>query len=160
MVNSVKDAYDRFPITTILIFAITVIISIFVIDSNVEELTEHILIICGFTAFGTFFIEALFDIKKDIRKIIGTVIFGIIAIIIDLIIYFELLDSDILNRWVSTYTIVLVLGAVYILFKKSKVSLNKYALNLILNVKRSTKESIIWHLYSNICMCISDIFNK
>jgi hypothetical protein len=138
MVNSVKEAFERFPLTTLLIFIISVVVSIFVIGTKTGEITKQFLTICSFTAVGTFLVESIFEGKKDIRKAVGIVISVIIAIIIDKIYFSELFDEELIIRWAYTYAVVLFFSSVYILLKKSEVSLNKYALNLILNVKRST----------------------
>ena len=144
MINSVKETLEKFPLTTILVFILTLIIAFFVIDTdfskNIEELIIHIICIASFTAIGAWLVEAIFYDKKDARQkqITGYVISFIIAILIDRIIKNEWIKEEVLARWVCEYVIACFLGAVYILTKKLDIKFEKYILNLILNIKRTS----------------------
>lgn len=140
MINAVKETLERFPITTIIVFILTLIIAFFVIDTDfskeVDELIEHIVFIGSYTAIGSWFVEALLENKKDIRRIIGYVVSFVIAFVIDRIIKSYFVSEEILARWVCEYAILGFLGTIYILVRRSKVKFEKYILNLFLNFKR------------------------
>lgn len=138
MIDSVKETLNRFPLTTILVFILSLVIAFLVIDADFSEVIAHIVCIIGLTAVGTWFVEAIFNDKKDTKQIVGYVISFIIAIIIDRIIKNELIEEAILARWTCEYVIACFLGAVYVLVKKSDIKFEKYILNLILNLKRAT----------------------
>lgn len=142
MINSVKEAFNMFPLTTLIVFALTVIATFFIIGADfsesVEEMIAHICVIGIFTAFGSFLSEALFSEIKDLKRIIGYVIGFIIAIVFDRIIDGEVVEEVILARWISLYVIVCFLLAVYLLIKRAGLDFEKYSLNLVLNVKRAT----------------------
>lgn len=142
MINSVKEAFNMFPLTTLIVFALTVIATFLIIGADfsrsVEEMIAHICVIGIFTAFGSFLSEALFSETKDLKRIIGYVIGFIIAIVFDRIIDGEAVEEVILARWVSLYVIVCFLLAVYLLIKRAGLDFEKYSLNLVLNVKRAT----------------------
>lgn len=142
MVESVKKALDMFPITTMIIFALTLIVAFLVIDTDfsreVDELIAHIYVIGIFTAFGTWFVESLIDDKKDLRRVIGYVISLVIAILFDRLIKYEVLEETILVRWLVEYVIICFLSTVYCLLKKANESFEKYILNLLLNLKRAS----------------------
>ena len=142
MVESVKKALDIFPITTIIIFILTLIITFFVIgvdlSPDIEEIISHILCIGGISAFGTWFSESLFDNKKDLRRIISYIVSFVIAIIFDRIIYKNSFDEDVLARWLFEYIIVCIFGTIYVLSKKSKIDFEKYTLNLLLNLNQAS----------------------
>lgn len=142
MINSVKETFDRFQLTTILVFLLTLVITFFVIDSNlsesIEELIGHTICIGGFTAIGTWLVESAFYDKKDTKRIIGYVISFLIAVIIDGLIKAEWIEEATLARWICEYAIICFLGAVYILIKKANIKFEKYILNLTLNVKRTS----------------------
>lgn len=149
MIDSVKDTFNRFPLTTILVFVLSLIIAFLVIDANfsdsVDELIAHIVCITGLTAVGTWLVEAIFNNKKENKQIVGYVISFIIAFFIDRTIKNEWIEEAILARWICEYIIVCFLGAVYVLVKKSEIKFEKYILNLILNLKRA---SIIFGIVS------------
>lgn len=142
MINSVKEALDMFPLTTVIVFALTLIATFLMIGTDfsneVEEMIAHIWVVGVLTAFGSFLSEALFSDKKDKKRIIGYVVSLIIAIVFDRLIDSEVIDEVILARWVSLYVIVCFLFAVYMLIKKAGLDLEKYSLNLVLNVKRAS----------------------
>lgn len=142
MINSVKEAFNMFPLTTLIVFALTVIATFFIIGADfsesVEEMIAHICVIGIFTAFGSFLSEALFSEIKDLKRIIGYVIGFIIAIVFDRIIDGEVVEEVILARWISLYVIICFLLAVYLLIKRAGLDFEKYSLNLVLNVKRAT----------------------
>ena len=142
MINSVKEAIDMFPLTTLIVFALTVIATFLIIGADfsesVEEMIAHIWVIGVFTAFGSFLSESLFSDKKDIKRIIGYVISLVIAIIFDRLIDSEVIEEVILARWVSLYVTVCFFLAVYLLIKRAGLDFEKYSLNLVLNVKRAS----------------------
>lgn len=142
MINSVKEAFNMFPLTTLIVFTLTIIATFLIIGADfsesVEEMIAHICVIGIFTAFGSFLSEALFSEIKDLKRIIGYVIGFIIAIVFDRIIDGEAVEEVILARWISLYVIVCFLLAVYLLIKRAGLDFEKYSLNLVLNVKRAT----------------------
>jgi len=142
MVDSVKETLKKFPITTILVFVITLITAFLVIDTDfseaVEEIIAHILCICGFTALGSWFVEAIFTEKTDTKRFIGYVISFVISIAFDRILKLELFEESFRERLVIEYIIACFLATVYVLAGKAKDKFEKYILNLILNLKRAT----------------------
>lgn len=140
MINAVKETLERFPITTIIVFILTLITTFLVIDTDfskeIDELIGHIVFIGSYTAIGSWFVEALFENKKDIRRVIGYVVSFVIAFVIDRIIKSDFVSEEILARWVCEYAILCFLGTVYTLVRRSKLKFEKYILNLILNLKR------------------------
>lgn len=149
MISSVKETINRFPLTTIIVFILTFTITFLVIGANfskdIEELILHIILIAGFTAVGTWLSEAIFGDKKDKRQIAGYAISFLIAILIDRTIKNDWIEETILARWVCEYVIACFLGTVYTLIKKLDINFEKYILNLILNIKRT---SIIFSIIS------------
>lgn len=142
MVNSVKETLKQFPVTTVLIFIITLVTAFLVIDTDfseaVDEIIAHVLCICGFTAVGSWFVEAIFTEKTDTRRFIGYVISFIISIVFDRILKLELFEESFRERLVIEYIIACFLATVYVLAGKVKDRFEKYILNLILNLKRAT----------------------
>lgn len=140
MINAVKETLERFPITTIIVFILTLIITFLVIDTDfskeIDELIGHIVFIGSYTAIGAWFVEAFFENKKDVRRVIGYVASFVIAFVIDRIIKSDFISEEILARWVCEYAILCFLGTVYTLVRRSKLKFEKYILNLILNLKR------------------------
>ena len=149
MIDSVKETFNRFPVTTILVFILTLITAFLIIDTDfsksVDELIAHIVCIGGFTAVATWFVESIFEDKKNVKRNIAYIISFIIAILIDRAIKHEWIEESILARWICEYVIACFLGAVYVLIKKSDIKFEKYILNLILNLKRA---SIIFGIVS------------
>ena len=121
---------------------LTLISTFLVIGTNfsqsVDELIEHICLIGMLAAYGSFFSEALFSDKTDKKRTIGYVISFVIAIIFDRLIDGGAIEEDILARWTGVYIIACFLFAVYMLIKRSGLDLEKYSLNLVLNVKRAS----------------------
>ena len=149
MLNSVKETLQRFPLTTILVFLLTLITTFFIIDSvlskNIEELIMHTVCIAGFTAVGAWLTEAIFNDRKNTKQIAGYVISFIIAILIDITIKNQWIEDELLARWLCEYVIICFFSAIYILIKKLDIKFEKYILNLVLNIKRT---SIIFGIIS------------
>lgn len=142
MVNSVKEAFYRFPITIMIVYLLTLMVTFLVIgtelSADVREMLAHIFAIGTVSAFGSWLTEAIFTDKADKRKIIGYVVSFAIGILFDRLIEADVLDEYLLSRWLCLYLTVTFIGAVYVLIRKAEVSFEKYSLNLILNVKRAS----------------------
>lgn len=141
IIDSVKSAFNLFPLTIIFVFSLTLITTFLVIGTDfseeVEEMIAHILLIGVIGSFGTWLTESIFEEKKDVRRYIGYIVSLIIAVIIDRLLDNESIDEYIVARWVSEYLILCILSTIYVLLKKCKATFEKYALNVLLNLKRA-----------------------
>lgn len=157
-IEAVKSAVKKFPITIIIIFILTIILT-FQEELFEAEIFENIALVLLLTAFGTLLSEILF--AKNKKKYIGIIISLVIGILFDVISENDLIVENVIMRWMAAYIIVFVLLSLYFLSKKSK-SFEEYALNTFLNIKRNV---IIYGivclgllaLYGIFCVLISEL---
>lgn len=139
MIQSIQETLEQFPITIILMFALTIFITIFVIGtSQIPEFVEHTLLIGVSLEMGVWLTEVIFKKRKSPVKYIGLAISLVIAIFIDRVVTNKIFDLEIFMRWVCEYYVVCILLSIYILAKRSEANFEKYSLNLMLNLKRTS----------------------
>ncbi len=157
-IETVKSALKKFPVTIILIFISTIIIT-FEKEIFSNEIFDHISCILFFTLLGTLLVETLFI--KDKKKYFGIALSFFIGILFDKFIKSDITDLNTIIRWIFAYIIFSLLLSLYYLSKKSD-KFEKYVLNTFLNLKNNT---IIYGivclgilmLYGIFCVLINDL---
>ena len=132
----VKNTYQRFPITVIIIYAITIMFCIgtdFFIPDNA---VEHILMIGGVGCLGVFFVETYF--KNKPQKIIGVIFSFVISVLFDIIFENATASEDFLLRLFIAYISIMPLLTLYKIIKDSELEFKQYFINLFTNICKSS----------------------
>lgn len=130
--TSIKETYQNFPITIILIYLLTII---FVVGYDFifsDEILERIMLIGSLTAVGTFFSENYCTNKKT--KTLGTIISLIVAVIFDNAINSEIVNEMLLARILTAYVSTALLLTLYKLVKKSEIEFKEYVIKVFANL--------------------------
>lgn len=136
----IKEMLKKFPLT----LAVIVFATIFLVTAELGYLKEinmtfvEVCWYCLILASEFFFIENVFVDNKKYR-IIGYILFGIIAFIFDLFIYkFDYKYAITTTRIFIGYILILFQLSTYVIIKQHKIRFEKYILNVCNNLFRST----------------------
>lgn len=127
-----KKLFEKYPLTLILIYLVTVIWAIFMdTDFIRKEWFQKILMFAVIWTPGTFFAENFLEKGK---KRIGT--YAITAIISYLFVHFTFLDKfeDTLIKWLACYISSLAAGSAFLIIKKSEKEFSEYILKVAINI--------------------------
>lgn len=133
----VKSTYQRFPITMIITYVITILFCIGTDFFIPDDVVEHILMIGGVGGLGVFFSETYFKSKP--KKTIGILLSFVISILFDIIFENNLAEETVfLVRLFIAYIIILPLLAVYKIIKDTNLEFKKYCINFFTNICKSS----------------------
>ena len=139
MSTSVREAFEKFPITIIIVYALTIINLI-----NLDfKMYIHIMIIGVLWSLGTFLVEALISNHKSLKEHIGVIIALIVAVFLDRVIKMNL-DQLWMYRFICAYIIIIFLSGIYVLLRKSGSTLENYFLKVNLKLYNA---SLIYFVY-------------
>ena len=136
-----KKIIDKFPITIITVFILTIMNAVFIDSNSLEDIMKYIneflLIFCC----SSFFIETIFKNKKKyFLYIIGV----LIAVAFTCFLNIKDISQNSLyfiKRVTFCYTISLVITAIYYNYKKTKKKFNEYVCGVFIEL---FKTSIIY----------------
>lgn len=153
--KSFKKVIEKFPVTIITVFILTISNVVFMDSSSLEEIIKYVnefsLIFCC----SSFFIETIF---KDKKRYILYIVGALISIVLTYFVNIKDLDLtifDFLIRVIACYTISLVCVAIYYNYKKTKMKFNEYICRVFIEL---FKVSIIYAILAIGLSIISNIF--
>lgn len=153
---NLKKIIEKFPITIITVFILTIINAVFIDSNSLEDIVKYVnefsLIFCS----SSFFIETIF---KDKKRYVSYIIGVLISIGLTYFVNIKDLDLTIFNlliRVIFCYTISLVTAAIYYNYKKTKKKFNEYICRVFTNL---FKVSIIYLILAIGLSIISSIFS-
>ena len=138
----VKELFQKFPITLLLIIVETSIIT-FSIDENVSDFLEKLMLFIVIWGIGTFFTEICF--RKKVYKIISYFLTGGIAYTFAQILLSNTSESVWYPKILATYIIVLFFTAIFKILKNENLMLKEYILKLFRNLLNT---SIVYGILS------------
>lgn len=141
--NKIKDKiqsiFGHFPLTLIIVFFLTIFLSITTIESNVSTaIVENTALFCIVFAISTFTTEAIMKKGMSKRKILMYILsLGISS----LLTYLVNMENDMIVTYVSriiiTYFTCLLLFAIFALYKLSGQKFNEYLTRVATNIFKS-----------------------
>lgn len=157
IIQGVKNAVERFPITIIVIFLYMLFLAI-IIDTDwiADEVLEYVSYFTLYFSAGAFFTEAIFN-NKEKTSIVFYILFSLAAIAF-VVIQEMAWGAQFLNIWwkfIVCYISTLVIVGVYFLAKKSNKDFPEYMLKLVINW---TKTSVVYWILAIGIAIISSIF--
>lgn len=157
IIQSVKNAVERFPITIIVIFLYMLFLAIIIdVDWIADEVLEYVSYFTLYFSVGTFFTESIFK-DKEKTNIFLYIVFSLVAITFIVIqeMSWEVQFLDYWWKFIVCYISTLVIVGIYFLAKKSSKDFPEYMLKLVINwIKTSV---VYWILAIGIAI-ISSIF--
>lgn len=131
-----KNVLEKFPITIIVIWIITLLLTIFI-----EELSdlEEILLCASYFAIATFFIETVtnYEFPKRIIGYVSSLAFSILMTFL----VFEHTEITALQTFLGKFTICYFIAlpvlTMYYNYKKSEVTFEKYVTDVFINIIKS-----------------------
>lgn len=157
IIQGVKNAVERFPITIIVIFLYMLFLAI-IIDSDwiADEVLEYVSYFTLYFSAGAFFTEAIFN-NKEKTSIVFYILFSLAAIAF-IVVQEMAWGAQFLDIWwkfIVCYISTLVIVGVYFLAKKSSKDFSEYILKLVINW---TKTSVVYWILAIGIAIISSIF--
>lgn len=157
IIQGVKNAVERFPITIIVIFLYMLFLAI-IIDTDwiADEVLEYVSYFTLYFSAGAFFTEAIFN-NKEKTSIVFYILFSLAAIAF-IVIQEMAWGAQFLDIWwkfIVCYISTLVIVGVYFLAKKSNKDFPEYMLKLVINW---TKTSVVYWILAIGIAIISSIF--
>ena len=141
--NKIKDKiqsiFGHFPLTLIIVFFLTIFLSITTIESNISTaIIENTALFCIVFAISTFTTEAIMKKGMSKRKIL---IYILSLGISSLLTYLVNIENDMIVTYVSriiiTYFTCLLLFAIFALYKLSGQKFNEYLTRVATNLFKS-----------------------
>lgn len=129
----IKKILERYPITIILIYIITLIYTIFTNTSILdEEWMEKIIAFLTIWTVGTFFTENIFE-QKTLKRIITYIITAIISVIFVHCAITLKISNDYLYKICICYNSTLITTSIFYIIKKSQKDISEYILKVSIN---------------------------
>lgn len=138
IVSLIKDMYQNFPITMIVVHFVT-LIHVFGTDEFLEKFYDsQWIFMFGIFLIGTFFVETWFSKKRN--RIIGGVISFIIGMGFRELSEMELAESTqlLFSKILITYTSILPLLTIYKTIRNTNVELKEYGIKVLSNLGKCT----------------------
>ena len=131
----IKKIFTKYPITLIIIYTVTLFTALLMnTDLFQEEWIEKLLMYCGIWVPGVFFAENLFE--KGNKRFSLYILTGIISF---LFVHFAFAynNDQVVERWLSSYLLTLILGNLFLLLKKSGKDFSEYVLKVTINLSKT-----------------------
>lgn len=158
-----KSLFERFPITTVVVFLATIVYAISV-DNTLfsSDILAKIMQFSVFFGVGSYFVESCssrFSKKKIISETILFILSVFLTILLNIKVELFNIENVIINEYTFRFTMAYVISlfalSVYINFKNSKLEFEEYVVRVCSNIFKS---SIVFGLLSIGLAIISSIF--
>lgn len=150
--SSIKQTYNKFPLTIITVYILTLIIIIGVDFIIPDEILTDILTIISISGIGIFFTETLTNEKN--KKIIGVIVSVLIGIAFDFVLAEITTEESFYVRLLSAYILIVPLLSIYNLIRKSGVKFEEYVIKFFSNFCKNLITYIILNIGISIVMAI------
>lgn len=155
--EKIKETFKKFPFTMSVITITTLFISIFLnTDFLSSDIAKNIIYFFMYFGIGSFFCEAL-RIKNKKLKIFLLILDCIISAVF-ILLKNTMLDDNfefLLDRIILCYTTLMIVSAIYILYKRSSKSIEQYILEIFY---KFFKTSLVYFVLSVGIAIITAVF--